>query len=82
MYILQNLKDRELYIGSTNNLERRYGEHNAGLVESTKMRTPLILVYAELYRVEEDARYREQSLKLRGRARRQLLNKIKNSFTP
>ena len=48
MYILKSSKDGELYIGSTNNLKKRFKEHNAGFVESTRNRAPFRLVYYPL----------------------------------
>ena len=38
------MKDGNLYIGRTNNFERRFKEHNLGKVQSTKSRTPLVLL--------------------------------------
>ena len=75
-YILQSKLDRKIYIGSTKDLRKRLSEHNNGLVRSTKSRTPFELVYYEAYKVEGSARSREKSLKLRGRARVQLLKRI------
>jgi predicted GIY-YIG superfamily endonuclease len=43
VYILKSLKDNELYIGSTNNIQRRLNEHNSAMVDSTKSRIPLRL---------------------------------------
>ena len=43
VYVLRSLKDNELYIGSTNDVRRRMGEHNSARVDSTKGRTPLRL---------------------------------------
>lgn len=80
LYILKSIRDGELYIGSTNNLPKRIQEHNAGKVFSTKVRKPFKLVYCEGYRSEEEARHREHNLKLRARALRQLLLRIKNSI--
>lgn len=80
MYILKSLKDSQLYIGFTNNLKRRLEEHNKGAVVSTKSRKPLKLVYYEAYASEYDARHREHNLKLRAKASRQLLLRIKNSL--
>jgi putative endonuclease len=80
MYILKSLKDGQLYIGSTNNLKRRFEEHNNGAVISTKFRKPFKLVYYEAYAAEDDARHREHNLKLRARASRQLLLRIKKSL--
>jgi len=79
-YILKSLKDQELYIGSTNDINRRLLEHNSGVVYSTKNRRPLKLVYYEAYFDESEARHREQNLKLRARALRQLLLRIKKSI--
>ncbi len=81
MYILKSLKDNKLYIGSTKNIVERLKEHNSGKVESTKLRKPLKLVYFEGYANENEARHREQNLKLRARALRQLLKRIKKSIT-
>ena len=38
-------------------------EHNRGYVSSTKLRTPLDLVYYEAYKSERDAREREVQIK-------------------
>jgi len=80
MYILQSAVDDELYIGSTNNLQKRFREHNQGLVQSTKSRRPFLLVYYEAYRAEDDAREREDQLKQRGQARTQLKRRINASL--
>ena len=76
VYVLKSEKDHELYIGSTNDLRRRLREHQAGSSFSTSFRKPFALVYYEAYRNEQDARTREQKLKLRGQARRHLLDRI------
>ncbi len=80
MYILKSEKDKKLYFGYTNNLEKRIKEHNLGLVESTKPRIPVYLVYYEAYASKQDAVKREHNLKLRARALRQLLNRIRTSL--
>jgi len=81
VYILKSDKDQKLYTGSTSDLRKRLKEHNLGLVRSTKLRKPFKIVYYEAYASEKDARHREHNLKLRARASRQLLNRIKNSLT-
>jgi predicted GIY-YIG superfamily endonuclease len=43
VYILRSEVDKKLYIGSTNNINRRLNEHNSGKVDSTKNRAPLSL---------------------------------------
>ncbi len=44
VYILKSLKDNDLYIGRTNNIDRRIKEHNNGKVSSTKSRRPFIFL--------------------------------------
>ncbi len=63
VYILQSIKDSRLYIGYSSDLKQRLGEHSRGIVESTKNRRPMDLIYYEAYRAEKDARVREIFLK-------------------
>jgi len=81
VYVLKSRRDGNSYIGSTDNLKRRFVEHQKGLVASTKPRRPFELVYYEAYKVESDARLREASLKLKSRAYAQLRKRIKQSLT-
>lgn len=80
VYILKSKKDDMLYTGSTNNLQKRFKEHNSKKVASTKNRIPLDLVYYEAYRSEDNARKREHNLKLRSNAFSQLKKRIKESI--
>jgi putative endonuclease len=43
VYILRSINDNALYIGSTNDIERRIDEHNSGKVDSTRSRRPFNL---------------------------------------
>ena len=63
VYVLRSLKDVKLYIGYTNDLERRLKEHNAGKTESTRRRRPLELVYSEEYEDRDKAMHREKYFK-------------------
>ena len=81
VYVLKSRRDGNSYIGSTDNLKRRFVEHQKGLVASTKPRRPFELVYYEAYKVESDAQLREASLKLKSRAYAQLRKRIKQSLT-
>ncbi|MCK4357724.1 MAG: GIY-YIG nuclease family protein [Candidatus Cloacimonetes bacterium] len=81
VYVLKSKKDRNLYIGSTNDLRRRMREHNTGRVFSTKSRRPFELIYYEAYKTEKDARKREKALKLRSRAFAQLRKRINESLS-
>ena len=80
VYILKSKKDNKLYTGSTNDLRRRFKEHNTGKVTSTKYRVPFELIYYEAYKAEKDARDREHNLKLRANAFSQLKRRIKISL--
>jgi len=55
VYILKSLKDGNLYVGRTNNFERRFKEHNSGKVKSTKPRIPFILLEKIEVSSEEDS---------------------------
>ena len=80
VYILKSRVDNKLYTGSTNNLRKRFLEHNSGKVFSTRLRRPFDVVYYEAYRSEIDARKRETNLKLRSRALVQLKKRIQQSI--
>jgi len=45
VYVLLSDKDNKFYTGFTNNLKRRFEEHQKGRVKSTKNRRPLKLIY-------------------------------------
>ena len=74
VYVLRS--SDTFYIGSTNNLKRRYAEHNHGKNRSTRGRS-WELVYYEAYTSLEAARKREALLKHDGRSRRFLMDRIK-----
>jgi putative endonuclease len=63
VYVLRSLRDKHFYVGLTRNLPARLRAHNKGLVDSTKKRIPLELVYWEGCRDEIDAAQREKYLK-------------------
>lgn len=69
-----------MYIGYSNDLRKRIKEHNTGLVRATKSRVPFRVVYYEAYAEKEDATKREHNLKLRAKALRQLLLRVKASL--
>lgn len=62
-YVLQSKIDRCLYIGWSNDLKKRIGDHNIGNVRATKNRRPLILIYYEACLNKESAIKREKQLK-------------------
>jgi putative endonuclease len=62
-YVLQSEKDNGFYIGFTEDLKLRFEQHTKGLVESTKNRRPLKLIYYEACLNQKDATKREKYLK-------------------
>jgi len=63
-YILE-CADKSLYVGCTNNLEKRLYEHNnlKSGAHYTKIRRPVTLKYAETFDTLNEARGREHELK-------------------
>ena len=62
-YMLQSKKDMKMYSGFTKDLKLRFEQHRKGLVESTKDRRPLELIYYEACLNSEDAKNRERYFK-------------------
>lgn len=64
LYIITNKKEGVLYIGVTNNIERRMFEHKNKLVKGFSSKYNLDkLVYFETYQYIEDAVKREKNMK-------------------
>jgi len=63
IYVIESVKNCNLYIGYTNNLRKRIKEHNRGLNFSTKPYMPWQLIHYEVYLNENDAKRRERYLK-------------------
>ena len=80
MYVLQSEIDKErFYIGCTSNLKRRFAEHNAGQVETTRD-SKWRLVYYEAFLTLSSARKREYRLKASRNAKAQLMRRILESL--
>lgn len=64
VYILTNISNRVLYVGVTNNLERRIYEHKNKIIEGfTKKYNLTKLVYIECFNNTEDAIAAEKKIK-------------------
>lgn len=63
VYVLKSKKDNQLYVGSTNNLEKRIKRHQRGLVSATRNRLPMELIFYEAYQDKFDALRREDYFK-------------------
>lgn len=67
-YLLQ-CKDKSLYCGYTDDLEKRLKVHNSGKgAKYTKSRLPCTLVYSEEFRDKNEAMKREREIKKLQRA--------------
>jgi putative endonuclease len=62
-YVLQSEQDGKFYTGFTKDLKLRFEAHDKGLVDSTKDRRPLKLIYYEACLNQDDATKREIYLK-------------------
>ena len=64
VYILQ-CSDKTLYVGATNNLDKRVTEHNTSKrgAHYTKIRRPVVLKYFETFATLALARAREAEIK-------------------
>jgi putative endonuclease len=74
--MIQSARDGKHYTGFTSDLRKRFNEHNAGKVTSTKNRGPFELIYYEACLNEHDATAREKYLKT-GMGKRYLKNRMK-----
>ncbi len=77
VYILKGPK--QFYIGSTNDLKRRFAEHQSGRSLATKNRGPWKLIYYEASLSRTDALIREKYLKTAW-GKRYIKNRIKHSL--
>ena len=79
VYILTSNNGRAMYIGFTNNLERRLQEHKSGTIEGfTKKYNVHKLVYYEYYEDANAAIAREKELKGWKRERKNALVQASN----
>ncbi|RJP43626.1 GIY-YIG nuclease family protein [Candidatus Parcubacteria bacterium] len=76
VYILK-CADQSLYVGSTNNLEKRLKQHNNSKYGAhyTKIRRPVTLLYSEACKTFSEARERESEIKSWRREKKLALTK-------
>lgn len=75
-YLLKSKKDLKWYTGSTNDLRKRFLQHQNGKSTYTRGRGPFEIIYYEACVNEQDARSRELYLKS-GLSKRYLRNRLK-----
>lgn len=81
VYILKSLKNDNIYIGCTHDLEKRLQEHNQAKSYHTKKYIPWKLIYLEGYISKDDAYSRENSLKLHAQGLRRLKERLRGSLS-
>lgn len=63
IYILKSKKNHQLYVGYTENLQKRLAAHNNREVLSTKALIPWKIIFYEFYTNKNDALRREKYFK-------------------
>ena len=63
VYAIKSLLKQYIYVGMTNDIERRLIEHNKGETRSTKAYKPFVLIYKEQLATRMEARQKEKYLK-------------------
>lgn len=76
VYVLQSQKTQRWYTGPTNNLRKRFKEHNENKSIATRKKGPWDLIYYEACLNQRDAIAREKYLKS-GMGKRYLKNRLK-----
>ncbi len=63
VYAIKSLNRNYIYVGITDNLVRRFYEHNSGKNKTTKPYRPFKLIFSETHSSRYEARIREKELK-------------------
>ena len=62
-YVLRSEKDNGFYVGFTKDLKLRFEQHQKSVVDSTKNRLPVQLIYYEACISQNDATHTEKYFK-------------------
>ena len=60
VYALSSIERKYIYVGLTNNLNRRIAQHNSGYEKTTKPYRPFSLILVEECSTRKEARFREK----------------------
>ncbi len=66
------------YVGSTNRLAVRMGEHSSGKVLSTKSYRPFSLIFKKEFELEDEARHYEKLLKDKRIEKEKIIKEFEN----
>ncbi|SDD57203.1 putative endonuclease [Algoriphagus faecimaris] len=75
VYAIKSLEKNYIYVGMTDNPNRRLQQHNSGKGKATKPFAPFRMIYLEIIRTREQARKRKTYLK--SGVEKEFLKKIK-----
>ncbi|NTW46344.1 MAG: GIY-YIG nuclease family protein [Candidatus Moranbacteria bacterium] len=76
VYVLRSAQKKYHYIGSTEDLKRRFEEHNQGKTKSIRHLVPFELLYYEAYVTKGLARKRELELKNNSFKKKELFDRL------
>jgi len=62
VYAVASISNKYVYIGQTNNLDRRINEHNKRKTKSNRLMAPFKLILCERYKTRMNAVEREKEL--------------------
>ncbi|MFA6437554.1 MAG: GIY-YIG nuclease family protein [Candidatus Paceibacterota bacterium] len=63
IYVIKSISHKYIYVGLTNNYERRINQHNKGKERTTRHYRPFKSVLTEEFKTRIEARKREKYLK-------------------
>ena len=63
VYAISSLERNYIYVGLTDNIERRLSEHNSGKNKTTKPYAPFVVIYFEECSSRIEARIKEKYFK-------------------
>ncbi|MEM1322362.1 MAG: GIY-YIG nuclease family protein [Bacteroidota bacterium] len=63
VYAIKSLERNYIYVGLTDNLNRRLSQHNSGKSKTTRPYRPFMLLYSEQFNTRPEARKKEIYLK-------------------
>ena len=63
VYVIKSLSRNYIYVGLTNNVQRRLKQHNNGENKTTKAYSPVELILSEEFQTRKEAREREKYFK-------------------
>lgn len=62
-YVISSLNKKYIYVGISNNVNRRLNEHNIGYNKTTKPYRPFEIILIEEFKTRKEARTMEKYLK-------------------